>query len=247
MVCGAVRDLAQHFIQALGTDTAGGALAAAFVHGEFEEELGDIDHAVILVHDDESARTHHGADGDEVIVIDRRIDEVRGDAAARRAARLRRLELFAVGAAAADVVDDLAHGGAHRDLDEAGVVDLAAQREHLGAAALFRTHGGEPIGALEDDLRNVGVRFDVIEDGRFSEQALDRGNGGRGRGSPRCPSMEVISAVSSPQTNAPAPRRMSRSKLKPVPKRFFPSRPYSRACLMAMVRRCTAIGYSART
>jgi len=31
------------------------------------------------------------------------------------------------------------------------------------------------------------------------------GKGGRGRGMPRLPSMEVISAVSSPQTKAPAP------------------------------------------
>ena len=44
------------------------------------------------------------------------------------------------------------------------------------------------------------------------------GNGGRGRGSPLWPSIEVSSAVSSPQTNAPAPRRSSMSKLKPVRK-----------------------------
>ena len=31
------------------------------------------------------------------------------------------------------------------------------------------------------------------------------GNGGRGRGIPRSPSIEAISAVSSPQTKAPAP------------------------------------------
>ena len=38
------------------------------------------------------------------------------------------------------------------------------------------------------------------------------GNGGRGRGSPRWPSIEVMSAVSSPQTKAPEPMRISRSK-----------------------------------
>ena len=38
------------------------------------------------------------------------------------------------------------------------------------------------------------------------------GKGGRGRGSPRLPSMEVIRAVSSPQTKAPAPSWISRSK-----------------------------------
>ena len=53
-------------------------------------------------------------------------------------------------------------------------MDLAAEREHLGAAALFGAHGGEPIRALQNDLRDVRVRFDVVEDGRLAEQTLDR-------------------------------------------------------------------------
>ena len=40
------------------------------------------------------------------------------------------------------------------------------------------------------------------------------GNGGRGIGWPRRPSMLRISAVSSPHTNAPAPMRISMSKSK---------------------------------
>ena len=59
------------------------------------------------------------------------------------------------------------------------------------------------------------------------KRPLTAGKGGRGRGSPRCPSMLVMSAVSSPQTNAPAPRRISMSKSKPRPKMFLPRRPYS--------------------
>ena len=55
------------------------------------------------------------------------------------------------------------------------------------------------------------------------------GNGGLGLGSPLLPSIEVRSAVSSPQTNAPAPSLISISKLKPLPKMFSPSRPYSLA------------------
>ena len=39
------------------------------------------------------------------------------------------------------------------------------------------------------------------------------GNGGRVRGMPRLPSMEAMSAVSSPQTKAPAPSLRCRSKL----------------------------------
>ena len=172
--CGAVGDFAQHLVQALGADAACRTFTAALIDCEFEEEFRDVDHAVVFVHDDQAARTHHRADGDQVVIIDGRIDEVRRNASARRAACLRRFEFFAVGAAAADVIDDLAHRGAHRDLDKPGVVDLAAERKHFRAAALFGTHGSEPIGAFENDLRNVRIRFNVVQDGRLSEQALDR-------------------------------------------------------------------------
>ena len=39
----------------------------------------------------------------------------------------------------------------------------------------------------------------------FWKSPSTEGNGGRGRGMPRRPSTEAMSAVSSPQTNAPAP------------------------------------------
>jgi len=39
----------------------------------------------------------------------------------------------------------------------------------------------------------------------LAQRPATAGKGGRGRGIPRFPSMEVISAVSSPQTKAPAP------------------------------------------
>ena len=131
---------------------AGGALAAGLVDGEVEEELGHVDHAGVLVHDDEAAGAHHGADGDEVVVIDLGIDEARGDAAAGRTAGLGSLEGLAVGDAAADLIDDVPERGAHGDLDQTGVVDLAAQCEDLGALGALGAHGGEPLGALEDDL-----------------------------------------------------------------------------------------------
>ena len=73
------------------------------------------------------------------------------------------------------------------------------------------------------------------------------GNGGRGRGRPLRPSSELIRAVSSPHTNAPAPSTSEIRKLNPRPRMFSPIRPYSLACSMARVSRCTASGYSART
>jgi hypothetical protein len=73
------------------------------------------------------------------------------------------------------------------------------------------------------------------------------GYGGRGRGVPRLPSTEAIRAVSSPHTNAPAPTRISTSKLNvdsamPLPRRLCRS-----AWPIALRRRLMARGYSART
>ncbi len=93
-------------------------------------------------------------------------------------------------------------------------------------------------------LANVSTLLSTLG---LSHRPLTAGNGGRGRGSPRLPSMEVMRAVSSPQTKAPEPMRISRSKAKPLPMMFSPSRPYSRAWSMAYCRRSTASGYSART
>ena len=73
------------------------------------------------------------------------------------------------------------------------------------------------------------------------------GKGGLGRGMPRLPSTEVISAVSSPQTNAPAPSRMCTVNENSEPSSFSPRYPAAVASLIALRRRLTASGYSART
>ena len=58
-----------------GADPTGRTFSAGLVDREFQEELCDIDHTVVLVHDDQSARTHHRTDRDQRIVIHRRIDQ----------------------------------------------------------------------------------------------------------------------------------------------------------------------------
>ena len=85
-----------------------------------------------------AARAHHGAGRDKVVIVDRSIEQRRGQAAAGGAAGLHGLELLAAGDAAADVVDDLAQRGAHGNLDQTGVVDLAAESEDLGALGASR-------------------------------------------------------------------------------------------------------------
>ena len=62
---------------------------------------------------------------------------------------------------------------------------------------------------------------------------LIAGNGGFSRGSPRLPSSEFSSPVSSPQMYAPAPRWIVNSSFLPLPHTFVPMKPASRACCTA--------------
>ena len=169
-----VGDLVEIVQKLASADAAGRALAAALIDREVEIELGDVDHAVGLVHDDQAAGTHDRADLGEVLVVDRSIEELGRNDAARRTARLGRLELVAATDAAADVEDDLAQGRTHRNFDKAGVVDLARKSEDLGTLRSLGTDLAEPLGALVDDDGDVGERFDVVNDRRAAPETLDR-------------------------------------------------------------------------
>jgi hypothetical protein len=60
--------LVEDVVHLVGADPAGGALAAGLVHAELQVELGDVHHAVVLVHDDQAAGAHHRAElGGEAI------------------------------------------------------------------------------------------------------------------------------------------------------------------------------------
>ena len=167
----AVRDAVEDLQHAAVADAAGRTLAAGLVHGEFEEELRDGDHAVVLIHDDHAAGAHHRSGRREAFVVDGDVQVLLGEAAAGGAAGLDGLELLAALDAAADVVDDLAERRAHRDFDEADVVDLAGEGEDLGTLGLLGADGGEPRRALGQDDRHVGEGLDVVDVGRTAHVA----------------------------------------------------------------------------
>ena len=168
----AVADAGDDLEHALGADAAGRALAAALLLGELQEEAGHVDHAAVLVHDDEAARAHDGAQFDDRLVVHRHVEVLAGDGAAGRTAQLSRLVRLAAGDAAGDVVDDVAQRDAHVDFDEADVVDLAGEGEDLGARALLGAGGAEPVGAEADDAGDAGQGLDVVEHRRLLPQAL---------------------------------------------------------------------------
>ena len=74
--------------------------------------------------------------------------------------------------------------------------------------------GAEPLGRrwrpTVGRLASVSTLLMIVG---LPNRPLTAGNGGRGRGMPRLPSMLWIKAVSSPQTNAPAPILMMMSQI----------------------------------
>ena len=102
-----------------------------------------------------------------------------------------------------------------------------------------------------DPFRIIGAAFARVSTllmmVGLSNNPFSNGNGGFCLGSPLFPSMEARRDVSSPQTKAPAPMRISRSKEKPLPMMSSPRIPAFLAWSMALPRRSTAMGYSALT
>ena len=74
-----VDDPGEDLEQALVADAAWGAFAAGFIDREGQIELGDVDHAVVFVHDDHAAGAHHGTRGHEAVVVDRGVQVLFGE------------------------------------------------------------------------------------------------------------------------------------------------------------------------
>ena len=100
-----------------------------------------------------------------------------GGGAAGGAADLHGLELFAVPDAAADVENHLPDGGAHGDLDEAGVHHVAGESKGLGSGAGTGADGVVPLHAVADDQRHVGKGLHIVEDRGLRPEAVLNGPG----------------------------------------------------------------------
>ena len=218
-----------------GADPARRALAAGFVLHELGEEPGDVHHADRLVHHDQAAGAHDRARFLDRVVVDRQVEVPRRDASARRPSHLRGLEVPPVRDPAADAVDDLAQGGSHRHLDEAGVVHLAGQREDLRPLAALGADPAVPVAALEDDQRDVRQRLDVVDVGRL---ALVAPHGGERRARARHPALALERGdqgrflTADEGARCPGGSRC-RNRIR-MPRMSSPRSPASRACCTAM-------------
>ena len=186
---------------------------------------------------------------DERLVVDRHVEELGRDAAARRAAGLDRLERAGRPTIPPPMSnDDLAQGRAHRHLDQAGVDDLAGQREDLGALALLGADGGEPVAAVADDRRDVGERLDVVDQRRAGPRDPTPAGIRRARERRAAPALDrgdqrrLLAA----DEGAGAEADVDLERELACPRSWLPRKPARRPARMAVRSRLTASGYSPR-
>ena len=165
-------DTVQYFQHPLRADPARRTLAARFVLHELEEESRHVHHARVLIHHDETARAHDGAQLGEGFVVHGHIEVMPGDAASRWPADLRGLEALALPHPPADVEYKLAQRHADGDFHQTGVFHGSRKGEHLGALALCRAHRGIPPRTLQDDHGDGGIGLHVVQEAWFSPQTL---------------------------------------------------------------------------
>jgi len=230
-------------VHARGALAARRALAAALAPDELQE-LGDVDHAGALVHDDQPPRAHHGAELLQGADSPSRVEVLVRDAAAAGTADLHGLDAVAGGGAAADVVDDLAQGDA-AGTSTRPVLRTRRRGEDLVPAASpyprSRNHSA-PWSITAGTLASVST---LLTHRGAAVQALTAGYGGEDAAC-RAASMLAGIAVSSPQTKAPRAHVDGDVEVGERAEDVAPEQPAARHWRMASRRRSIASGYSAR-
>ena len=128
------------------------------------------------------------------------------------------------------------------------VFSIAPVRENVLVPGLpavpIERYQSAPCRMIFGTLANVSTLLRTVG---FSHSPFSTVLGGLTRGIPRFPSMDAVSALPSPHTNAPAPRLICIWKQKSVPKMLSPNK--FRFSISAIAWRSleTDIGYSART
>lgn len=73
-----------------------------FVYRKLKEKLRNVHHTGVFIHNDQSAGSHHGTNGDQIIIVDRYVKMLCRDTSAGRASCLRRFEFLAARDTAAE-------------------------------------------------------------------------------------------------------------------------------------------------
>ncbi len=124
-----VKNIEHHF----HSDPAGNALSTGFVDGEVREKPGRINHAGQIVHDHESAGTHHRSCIIQGVEVHFRVQKEGGQARSGRPANLHSLILPFIKNSSSDIKDNLSQGCAHGDFDQPNILHGACQGKHFGS------------------------------------------------------------------------------------------------------------------
>ena len=103
-------------------------------------------------------------------VAERHIDHIGVDDGAGSAAGLNTQKLSAVGAAAADFINDIFQVGTFGEFINAAVHEVPGKAVHFGTGRAGETKAFVPCRAVIDDRGQVRQSFNVIDEGRFPEK-----------------------------------------------------------------------------
>ena len=167
-------DPLEHLHRPVGALAAGRALAARLVVVEARGPQRQFGNRDGVVADDDRARAQHRARLRHRLEGVGQVEVLAGQDRGRRAAREPDLDLAPLAGPAREVVDDLPRGDAELDLVVAGALDVARDRDDLGAGGLLGPDRRVPLGAAVHDVRHVHQRLDVVDQRRPAVEALDR-------------------------------------------------------------------------
>ena len=97
-----------------------------------------------------------------------------GETSTHGAARMHGFVFFTVLDSTSHFKNDLTQGDAHRHFDETRLDNVAADCKGLRAFGSFCPHAGIPGCAFQNDLRHIGISFNIIVIGWFTPHAFDR-------------------------------------------------------------------------
>ena len=78
--------------------------------------------------------------------------------------------------AAADIIDHLAQGSSHGNLNEACVLNGAGDGEGLRSGTSLCSDGAEPVSTLHDDTGHIGEGLHIVQDCGFGPESLVYGS-----------------------------------------------------------------------
>ena len=72
----------------------------------------------------------------------------------------------------ADIINNLTQSRSHRYFDQTGILNTSGQREGLRSRTSLCSDGTEPRMSLQNDLRNIGISFYVVQYSWFCPQTM---------------------------------------------------------------------------